>query len=153
MLGAEPFSCTHPASNGDGQALAARLLLLPFGEIADDLIRNCKREICRVDLDNRPIAGESQAQRSAENPVFRDRRLDDLPWTELLEQPPRCSGCSGMADGFAEIDGSPVARQFTAQHASDGVSGGHHRHCRTAPMLSLQPAHGALSASRITSST
>src|ERR1700722_13452172 len=85
--GADPSAEGNP--DHDRQRDAAPRPVAHLGELADDLVRRRVHESVELDLADRPVAAQRQADRGADDPGLRERRVHHAVLAEVFLQPVR----------------------------------------------------------------
>ena len=120
MLRGEAETGAAERADGDRHLDAAARHEAVLGDAVDDLVEADAEEVGEHDLDDRAVAGESEAERGADEAGLGDRRVADPRRAEFLEEAEtRLERPAGLADVLAHDQGFRIAPHLLLERRDD----------------------------------
>ena len=120
MLRGEAETGAAERADGDRHLDAAARHEAVLGDAVDDLVEADAEEVGEHDLDDRPVAGEREAERGADEAGLGDRRVADPRRAEfLVEAEARLERPAGLADVLAHDQGLGIAPHLLLERRDD----------------------------------
>ncbi|MNC85518.1 hypothetical protein D3C83_11220 [compost metagenome] len=123
MLRRRPPRRAHRRAEDERHLPLAARHVVDLRRLVADLIHDQHQEVAEHDVDDRPHAGHRGADAQAGEARLRDRRIDDPPGAEFLDQAlEHLEGRARFGDVLAHEDDGRVAAHLFGNRLADGVA-------------------------------